>query len=148
NADGSGSFTLSVSVTRDGCPGAAPGTKTVTVSPPPTCSISGPDPVCGGQSGITYNATVSPKSGRATCRGRVYGNVSIVGSTTKPSVIVNADGPGSFTLILNFTRDGCPGATPATKTVTVNPPPTCSITGPDPVCSGQSGITYNATVSP
>src|SRR5207247_2405183 len=95
------------------------------------------------------SATVSPSGGTVTYEWSIIGNGSIIGSAAGASVTVNAGAPGTFTLNLAVTRNGCPGATPTcSKTVTVSPPPTATITGPDPVCSNQTGITYNATVSP
>jgi len=116
-----GTFTVTDHVTRNGCPGECH--LDVTVSPPPTCNITGPSPVCSGTEN-TYSSSVSPGGGTVTHSWTITGCGTINGSTTGSSVSVTA-GPTSggvpctFTLTDNVTRDGCPGQ--CTLTVTVNP---------------------------
>jgi len=139
-----GSFTLTLNVTRNGCPGIC--SKTVTVSALPTCTISGPGAVCAGTTGIVYTATVSPAGGSLMYFWSIGGNGSI-SFTNGPSVTVTAGAAaGSFALNLNVIRNGCPGF--CSKGVTVNANPICSITGPSVVCAGSTGHTFAATVSP
>ena len=73
----------------------------------------------------------------------ITGNGTIVGSATVDSVRVNAGTSGSFTLSLAVSKDGC--TSECEKQVTVNPVPSCSITGPDPVCSQATDLTYRTT---
>jgi len=116
-ATNAGTFTLTDNVTRNGCPGVC--TRTITVSPNPTCTIAGPNgPLCVGTTN-TYTSTVLPAGGVVTHFWTVTGSGQIVGSNTGASVQVRATGPGPFTVIDNVTRDGCPGV--CNKTVTVIP---------------------------
>jgi plastocyanin len=107
DAGAAGSFTLTVDVARDGCPGQC--STGVTVIASPICSISGPDPVEPGSTGNAYSAAVSPTGGTVAYVWSIGGNGTIVGSTTASSVSVDAGGAGSFTLTCNVTRNGCPG---------------------------------------
>ena len=141
-ASGAGSFKLTDSITRDGCPGAC--SLTVTVNPNPTCSITGDTPVCVGTT-HTYTSTVDPTGGTVTHSWSISGSGTINGSATGASVSVTATAAGSFTLTDNITREGCPGQ--CTLTVPVNPNPTCSITGDNPVCANTTH-TYISTVDP
>jgi|GEM_PF-6893329 len=144
DAGATGSFTLHVDVTRDNCPGSCE--KTVTVNPNPTCEISGPPAVCAGSSGHTYTGAVLPAGGAVTYSWSISGNGSIIGSVTGSSVSVTAGAAGSFTLHLDVTRESCPGS--CEKTVTVNPGPTCEISGPGAVCASSTGNTYTSSVLP
>src|SRR5439155_15434267 len=67
----------------------------LTVNPSPTCSITGPDPVCAG----TTNSYSGPGS-MTSYNWSVSGNGTINGSTNSQSVSVVAGSSGSFTLTL------------------------------------------------
>src|SRR5262249_6055587 len=109
-------------------------TATVTVNPNPSCSISGPTPVCAGSTGNVYTSTATAG---ATHSWSITGNGSIIGSTTGSSVTVTAGAAGGFSLRDDLTLGACTGF--CTYNVTVNPNPTCSISGPTPVCAGSTG---------
>jgi PKD domain len=134
--------TLHVTTTGGGAP--CDSSATVTVKDTPTCSIAGPDPVCGGTTN-TYTSTVLPAGGTVTHLWSISsGNGTIVGSTTDPSVSVLAGASGSFTVTDNASRDGC--LTSCSKTVTINPIPTVTITK-DLACA-TSNLQLTANVLP
>src|SRR5262249_26054365 len=141
NAGNSGSFTLTLTVTdtQTGCSSVC--TKTVTVNPLPTCSITGHSSVCGGSTNNTYSGPAGPNQSYAW---QIAGDGSINGANNAQNVSVTAGASASFTLTLTVTdtQTGCSSV--CAKTVTVNPLPSCSITGPNTVCSSSTGNTYTA----
>jgi len=126
-----------------GCPTTCQATLNVT--PTPSCTITGDNPVCEGTT-HTYTSTVLPAGGTVTHSWSISGNGTINGSTTDATVSVTAGAGGSFTLTDNITRDNCPSQ--CTYTVTVNPNPTCSITGPTPAACSSTGNVYTSSVLP
>jgi hypothetical protein len=137
-ASNAGTYTATV---RDafGCPTTCSGT--LIVNPLPTCSITGPNPVCT----ATTNTYTSTATAGSTHSWSISGNGTIIGSLTGSSVTVVAGAAGSFTLTDNILLNGCPGS--CTLTVTVNPLPTCNITGPSPVACVSTN-TYSVSVTP
>src|SRR5438128_1509147 len=122
------------------------GQATLSVSPTPTCNITGDKPVCTGTT-HTYTSTVLPVGGTVTHSWLISGNGTINGSATGATVSVTAGASGTFTLTDNITREGCPGR--CTLNVTVSPNPTCTITGDtldNPVCGGTTHIFTSAVL--
>ena len=138
-----GSYTVTVTDSQ-GCTGT--GTGQLTITPAPTCQIQGPNPVCAESDGHVYTASVNPSGGTVTYSWSVSGNGTVSGSSTGPSVTVNAGAAGSYTVNLSVTRNGCVGS--CSLPVTVNAGPTCQITGPNPVCAQSQGNVYTASVNP
>src|SRR5262249_53698423 len=131
--------TLNVQVsTAAGCP--ATGSKQVTVNPLPSCTITGGNAVCGASTNNTYSGPAGPNRSYAW---QISGDGSINGANNAQNVSVNAGASGSFTLTLTVTdtQTGCSSV--CAKTVTVNSLPSCSITGPNTVCSSSTGNTYS-----
>jgi hypothetical protein len=140
---GPSSFTLTLHTTLN--ESSAQCSKTVQVNSTPVCDITGPDAVCilplpqqnnsyGGPTNMnTYSWTLNPGTAGA----------SIVGSTTGQSVSVTVAAPGTFTLTLDATANGC--TSHCSKTVTANQPPPCDITGSSSVTAGTTGNSYTAT---
>ena len=56
---------------------------------------------------------------------------------------VDAGTPGSFTLTLVVSKNGC--SSQCEKTVSVRANPGCKIDGPDPVCAGSTPLVYRTT---
>ncbi|HET9235197.1 MAG TPA: hypothetical protein VFP10_13765, partial [Candidatus Eisenbacteria bacterium] len=138
-----GSFTLTLNAVRNGCAGSCQ--KVVTVTGP-SCTVDGPGNVISGTNGVGYTSTVTPVGGTLVYQWSITGNGTLSGSTTTSSATVNAGAPGSFTLTLDGTRDGI--AFQCQKIVTVDPAPTCSIAGPDPVAASSAGNIYTGNVTP
>ncbi len=146
-AGATGQYIVTDAITRNNCPGTC--NKTVIVKPIPTCQITGPDPVCGGTTNVYSGAILPVGYTTGTYSWSITGNGSISGATNASTVNVVAGVSGSYTLCLLVTRDGCTAVQTCCKTVTVNPIPTCSIAGPNPVCySLQGNYTYTSTVLP
>jgi PKD domain. len=99
---------------------------------PPSCGITGPDPVCAGSMDNIYTGT-----GGGTYSWSIAGNATIVGSTNSPTVSVTAGSAGTYTVTVEVTEGGCTST--CSKTVTVTPNPDCTITGPSIVCPGSTG---------
>lgn len=104
----------------------------------PECSITGPDPVCSGTTGHVYSAPI----GMDTYVWSIAGNGLIPGATAGQTASVNAGAAGTYTVTVTISLDGCTSS--CSRTVTVNAKPTCSISGPDYVCSNTENIVYTA----
>jgi hypothetical protein len=132
-----GSKTVSVNYTNtNGCTGASPTVKTVTVNPLPVPTISGPNSVCSG-----VNVTYTTESGMTNYTWILSaGGVNTGGmGTNSITVVWNATG----TVSVNYTNsNGCTASTATVYNVTVNPLPVPTITGSGSVCVGTTGVTY------
>lgn len=111
-------------------------TKIVSVTTPPTITITGADPVCG----ISTNSYSAPAN-TASYLWEISGNGTIQGSNTSELVSVQAAGGGSYTLTLHA-YNGC--NVTGSKTVTINPKPNCNISGSVTVTAGTTNNTYSA----
>ena len=127
-----GTYTLTV---FGGKCGTATCSKTVTASPGPVCSITGPAALCPGQSsqlcgpegaGLTYSWST--------------------GATTR---CIDITQPGEYTLTVS--TSGC-GSSTGTKSVAPGLQPACLVSGPSTLCPGQTaelcgpegiGLTYS-----
>ncbi len=124
-----------------GCTAANPVVYNVTVNPLPVPSISGPATMCAGTAGNMYitqpgmtNYSWSVSSG---------GIITAGGTPGSNTVTVTWIMPGSQTVSVNYTNaNGCTALTPGVYTVTVNPLPVPSITGPYSSCVGVTGQIY------
>ncbi|MBI2927593.1 MAG: HYR domain-containing protein, partial [Verrucomicrobia bacterium] len=103
------------------CSGSGSGSALITVNPIPDCSISGDDPVCPNSSGLIYS--VSSSLPGSTFSWAISGNGVIVGSSSGPSVTVDAGAAGSFTLTVTVSNTGCTGSCEMTVTVADTTPP-------------------------
>ena len=139
----SGTYSVYI-INFSGC--SESGTKTITVNPNPTCSISGPASVCpGGQS------TYTTAAGMSSYQWSVSGDASIVGPDTSPTVNINATGSsagGSYTVELMVSNtSGCTST--CTSVVTINHAPVISCPGNQtaPAISGlcHAVVTYSST---
>jgi hypothetical protein len=140
-AGSSGTYTVTDNFTRNGCAGTC--SKTITVNPNPTCSISNPGPFCGGTTNNHTN-TVLPAGGTVVHSWSIEGSGTIDGATNAATVTVIAGSSGTYTVTDNFTRNGCAGT--CSKTITVNPNPTCSISNPGPFCGGTTNSHTNTVL--
>jgi hypothetical protein len=111
-------------------------TKVITVKPLPPCGITGSSNITSGTSNNQYTAPANLSSYSWS----IGGNGSIVGPATNSSVNVAAGAPGSFTLTLTTTLNGC--SVSCTKIVTVEPSTiySCTVSGPSEVCNGSLDI--------
>ncbi|MEI6681099.1 MAG: gliding motility-associated C-terminal domain-containing protein [Bacteroidota bacterium] len=134
--------TVSVNYTSPlGCPGAAPTLYAVTVNPLPVPVITGSNTACAGIAGNTYSTqpgmsayswTISPG-----------GVVTAGGTSSSNSVTVTWTVPGTQTVTVNYTSGfGCAAVSATIFTITVNPLPSPSLTGPASLCAGTPGNLY------
>ena len=105
--------------TAAGCSAVQP--VVVTVNPPPTPAITGPDPVCQSATGVTSTYTTASVAGH-TYTWVVVGGTIVTGQNTN-TITVNwtIAGPGSVSVTETITSTTCSAT--VVKTVTVNPKP-------------------------
>ena len=111
--------TFSVTVTEGGCQSVC--SKIITLNQPPICTITGNSSVCAGQS----IQLCTPLSATATY-------LWSTGATTN-CITVNA--AGTYTVTVTD-ANGCSSI--CSKIITINPLPSCLITGNSSICAGQS----------
>jgi len=135
-----GAQTVCVNYTNgSGCSATAPTCYTVTVNSRPVPTITGPATVCGGTSGSVYTTeagmtgyTWTVSAGGAITAGAGTNAITVIWNTT-----------GAQTVCVNYTNgNGCSATTPTCYSVTVNPVPVPTITGPATACSGSTGNVY------
>jgi len=143
------SITNSISVTGTSSGGTqltCSSSATVTVNPTPSCSITGPTSPCAGATNLSYSSTGSNIASHSWSFTSNTSGASFVGGTTGSSVTVNAGAAGSYTLRDDVTSSaGCTSF--CTIGVTVNPNPSCSISGPASSCAGATGLVYSSSGS-
>jgi hypothetical protein len=134
----SGSFTVNLTTTLNGVVSQC--SKTVTISPVPTCTITGADELCFAPPNITN--TYSGPANMLAYSWTATPGLTISGSNTSASISVSTSTPGPQVLTLNATgAGGC--ISECTKTINVKPIPPCSITGSSNV-TGTSNNQYTA----
>ncbi len=135
-----GSYTLTLTTSTNGCTSTCSDAVTVSASPP--CSISGTNVVCASSS-TTYSG---PSGSGLTYGWSISGNGTISGSTNSQTVSVSATSAGSFTLTLVVGGvSGCPNST-CNESVTVNALPNCSISGLNYACPLSISNSYSGPV--
>jgi hypothetical protein len=141
-----GTFTFRVTATELAAPGCANSTTVaVTVGGSLSCPvIAGDNPVCQGST-HTYSYSGGQIPSGSTTQWLLDG--SPISGATGTSVQITA-GATNFTVALRI-QPANPDLSPldCPYPVTVNPTPSCSITGNDPVCGGSTN-TYTSTVLP
>ena len=132
-----GTFTLTLMTTLNGV--ASQCSKTVTITPTPTCEITGANELCFSQAINTY----SGPGNMTTYSWIATPGLQIVGSNTSSSVNVITTAPGPQLLTLNSTGPGgC--ISQCTKMIFVKPLPPCGITGSSNITSGTTNNQYTA----
>jgi hypothetical protein len=146
---GAGSQSVSVNYSNGiGCNGVSPTVLNVTVTAPPdqAGSITGTAIVCAGGSGVAYS--VPPISGASTYVWTLPPNATIATGAGTNSITVNYAANAQSGNITVFGNNLCgDGISSPAFAVTVNPlpDPAGTITGPNEVCSGSSGVVYSVT---
>ncbi len=134
----SGTYTLTLTTTTNGCSTVC--SNTVTVSTAAPCSITGASAVCANSVSNSYTA---PSGAGLTYAWGISGNGTFTGSTNAQSVYVNATSSGTFTLTLTVGGiNGCSNSV-CNQTITVNPLPSCSISGLSYACPSSSSNSYS-----
>ena len=119
NISTAGTYTVTIT-DLNGCTSSC--SQTVTVNPLPTCSISGSNVICNGQSTVLCVAVGAS--------GYVWSN-----GTTNNCVTISI--VGTYTVTITD-LDGCTSS--CSQTITDNPSPACSISGSNVICNGQSTV--------
>jgi PKD repeat protein len=110
----------------------------VTVKPLPIPIISGPTPVCFGNTGLIY----STAAGKTAYVWTIQGGVITAGQNTN-TITVTWTIVGAQWVRVSYTENGCAAITPTQYNVTVNPLPVPVVTGPNPACAGSTGNVYS-----
>ncbi len=145
-----GTFTGTIKVTKTGgCPSVGT-TFTLTINTPPSPTfIAAPSAAICVNESVTY--TTQPGQTNYTwlvpgTAGTDYTITSGGTGTTNNSVTLTWKTSGSKTVTVNYSSGGCPGATPATNTLTVNALPTptwiAQPTNGTSVCVDGGNVTY------
>ncbi|MFN0008918.1 MAG: hypothetical protein ACKVXR_13535, partial [Planctomycetota bacterium] len=129
------------------------------VTPPPyfNCSVVGPDRTCGGGTGITYSATITPPTQGLTyswslstasvgaCPGTGTTSPSFCGPTNEPTVCVLTGNDGGRFVLSLFVTNGYSEST-CCLSINVTPSTTSSALAPATVCpGGQHGFCTTAS---
>ncbi len=119
-----------VSYSENGCAAASPTDYPVTVHALPVPDLSGPASICiNSQQTYTTDAGMIAGSYLWTVTG---GTINSGQGTSSLTVTWTSD-PGTITV--NYTDlNGCTAATASTRTITVNPDPVATVTGPPQAC--------------
>lgn len=132
-----GTFTISLMTTLNGV--ASQCSKTVTITPTPTCDIFGAVDLCM----LSTNNTYTGPGNMTTYSWSASPGLQIVGSNTTSSINVTATMPGPQLLTLNTTwLSGC--VSQCSKMINVTPLVPCEITGVSNVTSGTTNNHYSA----
>jgi hypothetical protein len=132
-----GTFTINLMTTLNGVPAQC--SKTVTITPAPTCDIIGAGDLCG----LSTNNTYSGPGNMSTYFWTASPGLQIVGPNTGSTVNLTAITPGPQLLTLNATwLSGC--VSQCSKMINVNPTPPCSITGSSNVTAATTNNQYAA----
>ncbi len=150
NMAGGFSYTL-VSVSDSYCSQNQSGSATITVNPLPTASISGTTQVCQNAPFPTITFTGSNGMAPYTFTYKINGGADLTITTTSGnSVSLNQTtaAAGTFVYSLVSVKDAsstqCSQSQSGSATITVNPLPLLSFTGPNPVCQGlNSALSAN-----
>ena len=118
------------------------GTLLIDAAPAPT--ITGPNSLCAGSSGIQYYTETGYSNYTWTIS---YGGV-ITAGLNSAQVTVDWGTAGSRSISVNYyNSDGCSSVIPTNYNVTVLSVPVPIISGVDSVCSGATGVVYSTQVS-
>jgi uncharacterized protein (TIGR02145 family) len=118
---------------------------TVSLFPQPAGAITGPDPVCQGQTGIIYS--VPPITGADSYLWTLPPGAVITAGSGTSAITVSFD--STLAVSGNITVRGhsndCGDGLPSALALTVNflPVPAGPISGQNPVCQGQNGVIYS-----
>ena len=137
-----GTQNISVSYSNpSGCTSTTPGSKTVTVTPPPTPSILGNTTPCANSGNYSYSTEPGMTGYQWTLSS---GGLITAGAATN-QVNVTWYGSGAQWIGVNYNSAGCTAATPSTLNLTVKtlPGSAGAITGANSVCAGISGVVYS-----
>ena len=133
-----GIVTYAIIPTAAGCSGSVTN-YTILVNPLPNPTISGPSPVCVGNTGNIY----STQAGMSGYTWTVSSGGIITSGGGTSIITVTWNQVGSQTVSVNYNNIyGCSAQTPTVYNITVNPLPVPTISGLANVCAGSIGNVY------
>ncbi len=137
-----GNQTISVNYTNGaGCQALTPTVYPVIVNPLPLPVISGPATPCAGSAGNTYST--QPGMSGYTWTVSPGGVITAGGTSSNNSVTVTWTTQGVQSVSVNYMNSfGCAALNAAIFSVTVNPLPVPSLSGPNAICAGTAGNVY------
>ncbi len=148
---GAGTRTITVSIAGNAVSGSVtvygsntcgtgnPSIKQLTVSQRPTPTISGPPTACAGTTGHTYTT----QSGMSNYTWTISSGGTIVSGNGTSFITVSWNTTGSQSVSVNYENaGGCAATSASAYTVTVNPRPTVTVTGPATPCINSTGNVY------
>jgi len=130
-----GTYNVTITASPGGCTTTC--SRTLTVNAPVTCSISGTQTICAGQS-TTFTATGGGTYSWSGPNGFTASTAAITFSNAATSM------SGTYTVTVSVVANGITCTNTCSRELTVNPNPSCNITGPSIICPGQL-TTYTAT---
>lgn len=143
-----GTVTYTVTPTASGCPGAAI-TIPVTVNPTPTVSFTGATTICSGNStalNLTSNVSGATFGWLVNSTNAIGASIG-TGSSIAQTLNATTAAAGTVVYTVAPLAASCPG-NPISITVSVNPTPVASFTGPTTLCSGNAtAISLSSNVS-
>jgi len=134
-----GTQTVTVNYTNaNSCTAAFPTAKSITINPLPIPIITGPGAACVNSTGNVYYT----EPGMTGYTWSVTGG-TIIGTSNTTTITVTWNTSGTQTVTVIYTNsNSCTAAPPTVKSVTVNPLPIPTITGPSLPCLNASGNVY------
>lgn len=136
DAGASGSVSLTVSVTDNGCTGTSSTNVTITPCVPPNSAITAPASVQANSTG--NNASVTPAGPSATYAWTISGG-TITSATNSPSITFTAGAAGSVNLTVAVTENACTGTGSTSVAIVSCTAPNTSITAPSSVVANSTG---------
>ncbi len=140
-----GAKTVSVNYTIPaGCNAVTPSVLNVTVNPTTNPTISGPNELCAGATGVVY----STEPGFSSYVWNIsYGGIITSGLNTNV-VTVNWATAGSRSITVNYNNTfGCGAVNPASMAVNINSAPVPIISGFSQVCQGATAVAYSTQMN-
>jgi PKD repeat protein len=137
-----GSQTISVNYTNgNSCTAASATVRTITVYPLPVPTISGNGAACLNSTGNIYTTEAGMTNYTWVVTG---GTVTAGGTNADNTATVTWTTLGAQSVSVNYTNgNNCTAAAPTVRSVTVNPLPVPTITGPAAACATSTGNVYS-----
>lgn len=126
--------TFSVTPSANGCFPVSPVNYIVTVFPDPIPTVAGPVAVCQGLTGI-----YSTDPGMSNYTWTTSAGGTIISGTGTNTITVIWNISGNQMVNVNYVNgNGCTATSPTTQSITINPLPVPTISGPNTICNNSS----------
>ena len=134
------------------CTGTFSGSALITVNPKPTATISGDATLCAGGTAalITFTGAngTAPYTFTYTLNGGSSSTITTSSGNSVTLPVSTTAGTYIYNLVSVADFNNCSQLQTGTATVTVDPIPTCSISGAGAVFTNSTGIVYTVTINP